>query len=142
MKQRSPIAVLLLGLITGGIYSLYWLVKTKGEMNQLGAKIPTAWILLIPIVGQIWWLWEYSEGVGHVTNEKISGVLAFVLLFLLGTIGQAIIQDSFNKIVAVPSTMASEPTQPMTTSQPVVNPTDTTPTMTPPTPPFGPTSAV
>ena len=43
MKHRSPIAVFLLPLITFGIYSIYWKVKTKGEMNEKGAQIPTAW---------------------------------------------------------------------------------------------------
>jgi hypothetical protein len=100
MKQRSVVAVLLLPFITLGFYSWYWAVKTKGEMNAMGEKIPTAWIWLIPIIGFIWWYWEYSKGVEHVTKEKMSGVLAFILMWLLGFIGQAIIQDSFNNIGA------------------------------------------
>jgi hypothetical protein len=103
MKNRSPISVVLLGVVTFGLYSWYWAVKTKGEMNKLGTNIPTAWIWLIPIVGQIWWYWKYSEGVEHVTGGKLSGVLAFILLWLLGGIGQAIIQDSFNKISEAPA---------------------------------------
>lgn len=99
MKHRSPIAVLLLSFITLGIYSWYWLVKTKGEMNKLGEHIPTAWVWLIPIVGIIWWYWEYAKGVEHVTDEKINNILAFVVMWLLGWIGQAIIQSSFNKII-------------------------------------------
>ncbi len=69
-------------------------------MNALGEKIPTAWIWLVPFVGTIYWQWKYSEGVEHVTKGKTSGVLAFVLLFLLGFIGQAIVQSEFNKIDA------------------------------------------
>lgn len=54
MKNRNPLLVFLLSILTGGIYSWYWLVKTKGEMNKLGEKIPTAWIWLIPIIGNFW----------------------------------------------------------------------------------------
>jgi hypothetical protein len=115
MKKRSPVAVFLLGLITIGFYSWYWAVKTKGEMNKLGEKIPTAWIWLIPFVGGVWWYWKYSEGVEHVTHEKPSGVLAFILLFLLGNIGQAIIQDFFNKL---DESTVSVPASPLT-GQPV-----------------------
>jgi len=93
MKKRSPIAVFLLGIVTFGIYSWYWAVKTKGEMNKLGEKVPTAWFWLIPLVGSIYWWWKYSEAVEHVTNTKISWVLALVVLFLLGNIGEAIVQD-------------------------------------------------
>lgn len=97
MKHRNPIAVILLSLITFGIYGLYWEVKTKGEMNARGAAIPTAWLIIIPFVN-IWWLWKYSEGVEKVTNGKMSTVIAFVLLFVLGYIGAGVIQDSFNKV--------------------------------------------
>ena len=42
MQKRSPISVILLTIVTLGIYGIYWQVKTKGEMNALGADIPTA----------------------------------------------------------------------------------------------------
>lgn len=97
MKNRSPIAVFFLSLITIGIYAIVWQVKTKGEMNKLGATIPTAWLLIVPFVN-IWWMWKYCEGVEKVTGGKLSGVLAFILLWLLGIIGMAIIQNEFNSV--------------------------------------------
>lgn len=97
MKNRNPIAIILLPFITLGIYSIYWLVSTKIEMNKRGAKIPTAWLLIVPMVN-LWWMWKYSEGVEYITSNKLSGALSFILLYLLGFIGQAIVQDSFNKI--------------------------------------------
>lgn len=132
MQQRNPIAVFLLPFITLGIYSWYWLVKTKGEMNKLGENIPTAWIWLIPIVGILWWLWKYSEGVEHVSKEKTSGVLAFILLWLLGSIGQAIIQDTFNKISAPAGQPAEAPQADEKPEEDTETPEET-PTETPPT---------
>ncbi|NBU33013.1 DUF4234 domain-containing protein [bacterium] len=67
MKKRSPVAVLLLPFVTFGIYSIYWLVKTKGEMKALGADIPTAWLIIVPLVN-FWWYWKYCKGVEQVTN--------------------------------------------------------------------------
>lgn len=119
MTQRNPILVFILPYITFGIYSWYWLVVTKNEMNKMGEKIPTAWIWLIPF-GSLWWLWKYSEGVEHVTKEKITGILAFILFLLLGNIGHAIIQDSFNKI----GSTAKSVTEPQAAPQP-------TPALTP-----------
>jgi membrane associated rhomboid family serine protease len=66
-------------------------------MNRLGSNIPTAWLLIIPFVN-IWWLWEYAEGVERVTNKAMSQVVAFILLLLLSAIGDAVIQDAFNKV--------------------------------------------
>jgi Domain of unknown function (DUF4234) len=122
MKKRSPIAVFLLSVVTFGIYSLYWLVKTKGEMNEKGAKIPTAWLIIIPFVS-IWWLWKYSEGVEMVTGQKMSGILSFILLWLLSFVGEAIIQDSFNN---VPESPVMAATQAPTAPTPDVTPVETT----------------
>ncbi len=97
MKKRSPVAVLLLPFVTFGIYSIVWQVKTKGELNSQGAQIPTAWLIIVPLVN-IWWLWKYSEGVELVTKKEMSAIVSFVLLYLLGFIGSAILQNEFNKL--------------------------------------------
>jgi hypothetical protein len=99
MKNRSVVAVLLLSIITFGIYALVWIVKTKNEMNSVGASIPTAWLIIIPLVN-IWWLWKYSEGVEVSTRNGLSSPIAFILLFVLGLIGMAIIQNQFNKVAS------------------------------------------
>ncbi|HTB48633.1 MAG TPA: DUF4234 domain-containing protein [Verrucomicrobiae bacterium] len=106
MKHRNPAAVFFLPIITLGIYSIVWHVKTKNEMNKLGANIPTAWLLIVPIVNW-YWLWKYSEGVEKVTGGQMSGVLAFVLLFLLGFVGMTILQTEFNKVGDTPLPQAA-----------------------------------
>ena len=96
MTRRSPAAVLLLPFVTFGIYELYWLVRTKTEMSAQGAKIPTAWLLIVPIAGW-YWLWRFSVGVQHVTGGKTSAATSFLLYFFLSVIGAAIIQNELNK---------------------------------------------
>ncbi len=97
MQHRNPIMVILLSIITLGIYSIYWLVTTKDRMNIKGAEIPTAWLLIIPFVS-IYWLWKFSEGVEVITNKGTQTVIAFLLLWLLSIIGAAIIQNELNKV--------------------------------------------
>jgi hypothetical protein len=96
MQPRSIAKLLILSIVTLGIYALVWMVSTKREMTTRGADIPTTWLALVPVVG-IWWTWKYCGGVEHVTGGKTSQVMAFVVLALLGVIGMAIIQDAFNK---------------------------------------------
>ncbi|MGD9841238.1 MAG: hypothetical protein AB7U87_06055 [Candidatus Bipolaricaulis sp.] len=67
---------------------------TKNEMNAAGAQIPSAWLILIV---NIWWLWKFCEGVDHVTKGKMSAGVAFILFWLVGLIGTAIVQHSLNK---------------------------------------------
>jgi hypothetical protein len=50
MKKRDPLVVILLTLVTFGIYGLYWLYSTREEMVKKSAKIPPFWILLLPLL--------------------------------------------------------------------------------------------
>lgn len=108
MQQRNPIAVFFLTIVTFGIYGIVWSVKTKEEMKQLGADIPTAWLIIVPLLN-LYWLWKYSQGVEKVTSGQLAGALAFVLLLILGPIGMAIVQSDFNKLGAAPVTAAQAP---------------------------------
>ena len=99
MERRNPIMVILLSIITLGIYSLVWFVTTKNQMNARGAQIPTAWLIIIPFF-DIWWNWKFSEGVEIVTKKKIGTFKAFLLMQFLGVAGEAIIQSELNKIAA------------------------------------------
>jgi len=96
MTNRSPINVLLLSLFTGGIYGMFWLYWTKQEMVAAGAEIPTMWLIWIPFVS-VYWLWKLSVGVGVATGGKTEGTTAFLLAYLLGGIGYAILQSGFNE---------------------------------------------
>ena len=48
VKKRNPVLVVILILITVGLYGIYWIVKTKEEINSVGGEIPTAWLLIFP----------------------------------------------------------------------------------------------
>jgi hypothetical protein len=95
MTKRSVLTVLILTIITFGIYALVWFVKTKREMVQAGADIPTSWLIIFPFIN-IYWIWKWSGGVDHVTKGKSSQAVSFILIFVLGIIGMAIIQSTFN----------------------------------------------
>lgn len=97
MKHRDPILLVVLSIVTFGIYGLFWYVSVKNEMNRRGAKIPTAWLIIIPFVNY-YWMWKFSEGAEKVTKGKMSGPVAFILIFLLGIIGGAIVQNSLNQV--------------------------------------------
>lgn len=98
MNKRSVAMVIILSIITFGIYALVWSVKTKGEMVRAGADIPTAWLIIVPIAN-IYWQWKWAGGVEHVTRGKMSQVIAFILVFVLGVIGMAIIQSALNRAI-------------------------------------------
>jgi hypothetical protein len=93
LKHRSPAAVLLLPLVTLGIYSIVWYVKTRGELNAAGASIATTWWIIVPF-GAFYYLWSFGGGAQKVAG--LSQGATFALLLLLGSIGQTIVQSQLN----------------------------------------------
>lgn len=49
MNKRNPAFVFIFSIITLGIYTLYWFVKTRRELVDRGASIPTTLLMIIPI---------------------------------------------------------------------------------------------
>jgi len=104
MRYRSVLGIFILTFITFGIYPIYWMVSTKDEMNRRGADVPTAWLIIIPIVS-IYWMWRYCEGVEHVTRGKLSGPVSFLCLFFLSLIGMMIVQSELNRVGGLAATL-------------------------------------
>lgn len=100
MTHRNPTQVILLTIVTLGIYGLIWTVQTKREMVKLGAQIPTSWLIIIPIANLIY-LYKYCMGVEFVTKGEKQGLMLFLIWLLVpgaGLIVMYIIQEAFNKI--------------------------------------------
>jgi hypothetical protein len=99
IKKRNAFVVVILTFITFGIYGIYWVAKTKGEMVEKGADIPTTWLVIVPFAN-IYYFWKYAAGVEQVSSGNSNGVLVFVLMWLIFPIGQIIVQMELNKLVA------------------------------------------
>jgi hypothetical protein len=97
ISKRSLLKVYLLGIITLGIYFIYWIVKSKNEINSLGAKIPTAWFLIIPIAN-LYWLYRYAEGFSDFVKKDKNSVIWFLLFWFVPIILPAIVQYELNKL--------------------------------------------
>ena len=108
MTHRNPITVLLLTLVTLGIYGIVWVARNRGEMVALGAQIPTTWLIIIPIVN-IYYYWKWSKGVEHVTGGNASGVVTFILMILVTLVGLIYAQVNFNKVGPSHSPAVPEP---------------------------------
>ncbi|MFC1769188.1 DUF4234 domain-containing protein [Nanoarchaeota archaeon] len=104
VKERNVAFVVILSLITFGIYMIYWLVSTSLELKDLKQDVPTPWILvllLVPIVNivvVIYYMWKYSKAAENATKGALNQPLAFVLLILLGFVGAGYVQSELNKL--------------------------------------------
>jgi len=100
VKQRNIVLVYIYSIITFGIYAIYWMVSTKEEINSMGASIPTAWLIIVPIAN-IYWVYKYCEGFAVYVKKDNNTILWFVLYILVGIIMPAIVQSELNKYTQV-----------------------------------------
>lgn len=97
IKKRDVVLVYVFSFLTLGIYAIYWIVKTKEEINSLGADIPTAWLIIIPIAN-LYFIYKYCEGFSLKVKKDNNPILWFILYILIGIIMPAIVQTELNKL--------------------------------------------
>ena len=112
VKKRNCILVVLLSIVTCGLYTLYWMVSTKREMVDLGADIPTAWLIIIPIA-DVYFTWKHSKGVENISDGSMSGVLVFILWIVFFPAAVFITQTELNKHASEVNEPTSEVNKPI-----------------------------
>ena len=94
-------------IITLGIYGIYWLIKTKGEINQnYNENIPTCWLLIIPIAN-IYWLFRFTEVFVKRVRQKDDVVIYFILFWFISIIAPYVVQSELNKLADNPNLINS-----------------------------------
>jgi uncharacterized membrane protein len=73
-----------------GIYDIYWFFKTKTELKSLGADIPSAWLMFIPL-GNVYFYYKYAYGFTSFVKKDSDPILYFFLI----TIPMLLITSTF-----------------------------------------------
>jgi hypothetical protein len=126
-KERNIALVYLFGFLTFGIYFIYWYIKTKDDMNEMGANVPTGILLFIPLVNY-YWIYKYAEAYATVLKKDNNTILWAVLFLLVGIITPFLVQSELNKLAggmqgginpaAQPAQQMAQPAQPEQPVQP------------------------
>ncbi|MCI5746008.1 MAG: DUF4234 domain-containing protein [Erysipelotrichaceae bacterium] len=102
--HREVALVVLLSILTCGIYSFYWFYVTTNELNENDKSTPElmnyaiAFLLALVTCGiyGIYWNYMFYKKVDAATNED-NFLLNFLLsLFVTGIVPMAIVQNSLN----------------------------------------------
>jgi hypothetical protein len=113
IQERSPIVVILLSVITCGLYALYWIYKMSEEIQMVEKErestSPGLELLLCIVTCGLYtyyWYYKYAKKI-YVIQEDLdirpaedNGILYIILaVFQLHIISMAIMQASFNKVI-------------------------------------------
>jgi len=96
VKKRSPIGIILLMIITFGIYAFVWWFKTAKEVKGLSGVDFPSWGILIPLYN-IFIIYTYVTGIEKISEGKKSAILLLILWFVIGPAALFLIQDELNK---------------------------------------------
>ncbi len=113
IEERSIVMIIILSLITCGIYGLYWIVKVTDEAKILSNKdTPSgALTLLLSIITcgiyMIYWNYQmgknmYEAGQKYGINIEDNSIIYLVLSLIgLGIVSECLMQNDLNKFANV-----------------------------------------
>lgn len=105
MQKRDIVVVILLGLFTCGIYSIYWFYTNAESLNQeVDDNEPLMNYILAILLGLVtcgiyllYWDYKFYSKVDKYTGEN-NAILNFLLgIIATPVVGMAIAQSSINK---------------------------------------------
>ncbi|MFA5077158.1 MAG: DUF4234 domain-containing protein [Candidatus Micrarchaeia archaeon] len=100
VKNRNPIFVIAVSIVTLGIYALYWFYMTRKELYELLKKDGNALIdlvlMFIPIIN-FYAIWKYCDDVSALSKGAQSNILLFVLALVFFPATQYLAQNEINK---------------------------------------------
>jgi hypothetical protein len=109
-KIRNPVSVILLSIVTCGIYYLYWVWETNKQLNALlGREDVGAGILILswfclPVSWYIWYRWDKSlmEITEGTRARYSSNFILWIILSVVAGVGTLVmsfqIQDTLNSV--------------------------------------------
>lgn len=97
MTSKPVLRVILLTLVTLGIYHFVWLYQSKAQLNARGAQVPSLIWVFVPFAN-IWWFWRYGKGLELVSGGRLDAIATFVFLLVLDTVGIFVLQAQFNRL--------------------------------------------
>lgn len=117
LQNRSIAMVIVLGLVTCGIYPLYWLYQTATALEnegKSGAGLEPTLIVIIslffPYVGYLLFGMAADQNLNNIKTQRgmptaDNKVLYMVLGFIIPIVLVALVQNEINQIVPANSTM-------------------------------------
>ncbi len=110
LKNRNIVTVILLSLVTCGIYGLYWIYQTATELEDAGrsgsSMSPTALLIItlfFPYIGYLLFGMAADQNLNNVRMQRgmptvDNKILYMVLGFIIPIVLVCLVQNEINKL--------------------------------------------
>jgi len=99
MRERTIFAMVILTIVTFGFYTIYWIIGTKHDLNRMGARIPTSFLLFIPLAN-FYYLYQFAAAFcKYILKDESQEIAYFLLITFLIPIGAIIYQIKINDLL-------------------------------------------
>jgi magnesium-transporting ATPase (P-type) len=115
IKRRSWLGMICLGVVTFGLYAIYWFYDTSREIiAETGESSSAAlWTILLFIpFGHFFAAYFYGRAFEKLTAGKVNGLLLTLLLSFFPVLGWMVAQMELNERAALLASPDNRPLQP------------------------------
>lgn len=108
--EKNPITILILSLVTCGIYGIIWLYQTVDEINKgLGREEFNPMIVLVSSLvcapALVFWLYKMTQALPELAQSRglppvDNAMLIFILMLAVLPVGLFMYQTELNKVWA------------------------------------------
>ncbi len=123
IQSRNPIMWAILSLIIP-FAILYWFYKTAEEIKSKGGQIPTILIMLVPLVGSLYFMFKYAKEFARCIKGSEEWIMTF-LSFFIAPLGVYLVQTELNKLSPGKPQKPQQPSEPTAAPQEPVQPAQT-----------------
>ncbi len=97
VKEKNPFLVLILSILTLGIYHIWWFIETKKEMELGGVDLPGFGYLINPVT-TIYFLYKYFEAFSTQIKKDSAPKFWTLLYITCWPVAVILIQTELNRV--------------------------------------------
>lgn len=93
LKNITWIRLIILSVITFGIYIVYWFVLLKRTLVERGeTDLPTSWLFIIPIAN-LYIMWRVYQSLEKLSDGKLNALMLMLISVVFAPASVVIIHD-------------------------------------------------
>lgn len=93
IKSINWTRLLILSVVTFGVYLVYWFVLLKRMLVEKGeVDLPTSWLIIVPLAN-LFLVWKVLQSIEKLSKGKLSSLTLMLISVIFAPAGVVIVHD-------------------------------------------------